>query len=96
MKPFKCELKSALTGTRLMRSLLEIIASNVVSSFKHIRIFLEQTLKYNLQDKKRCGRCHKSYELNSVLFGLDLENPNYTMERALNEYSLYLQTFTLE
>lgn len=32
MKPFTCELKSALTGTRLMRSLLEVIASNVVLS----------------------------------------------------------------
>ena len=30
MKPFKCELKSALNGPKLMRSLLEIISSNVV------------------------------------------------------------------
>jgi hypothetical protein len=41
MKPFKCELKSALSGPRLMRSLLEIIASNVVSCFPHIRLFIE-------------------------------------------------------
>lgn len=33
MKPFTCDLKSALTGTRLMRALLEVIASNVVNSF---------------------------------------------------------------
>ena len=30
MKPFMCELKSALTGCRLMRSILEIIASGLV------------------------------------------------------------------
>ena len=48
MKPFKCELKSALSGTRLMRSLLEIIASNVVTSFAQLRLFLQQTLKFNL------------------------------------------------
>lgn len=54
MKPFKCDLKSALSGTRLMRSLLEIIASGVVQSFSQLRIFLEQTLKYTLQTKQRC------------------------------------------
>ena len=30
MKPFKCELKSAMTGTRMMRAILEVIASNAI------------------------------------------------------------------
>lgn len=54
MKPFTCNLKSALTGSRLMRSLLEIIASNAVQSFAQIRTFLMQTLKHSLQKKLRC------------------------------------------
>lgn len=54
MKPFTCELKSALTGTRLMRSLLEVIASNVVTSFSHLEIFLKSTLKYTLTKKDHC------------------------------------------
>lgn len=49
MKPFKCDLKSALSGVRLMRSLLEIIASNIVPNMPALRVFLDQTLKYTLQ-----------------------------------------------
>ena len=64
MKPFKCELKSELTGQRLMRSLLEIIASNVVMSFSHIRVFLESTLKHTLCKKKSCSKCAPSMQFN--------------------------------
>jgi hypothetical protein len=68
MKPFKCDLKSALSGTRLMRSLLEIISSNAVQSFHQLEIFLKQTLKYTLQTKQRCELCKRSFEGNQSLF----------------------------
>lgn len=38
--PFKSELKSALTGPRLIRSALEMIAGDCVESFDDIESFL--------------------------------------------------------
>ena len=59
MKPFMCELKSALTGCRLMRSILEIIASGLVECLSDIDFFLKNTLKYTLMTKEECSKCYK-------------------------------------
>eukprot|EP00347_Sterkiella_histriomuscorum_P009329 403341625 len=96
MKPFYCELKSALTGQRLMRSLLEIIASNVVTSFKHIRIFIQSTLKYTLCQKMRCNSCTQTYFQNEILFGVIQISDEAQLQKVQNQYNLYLETFRLE
>ena len=54
MKPFQIELKSALTGPRLMRAILEIIASGVIESRDDILMFLKQTLVYALASDLDC------------------------------------------
>ena len=68
IKPFKCQLKSALTGCRLMRSLLEIIASGSISSLFDLDFFIKNTLKYTLCNNETCANCFKNFEFNEELF----------------------------
>ncbi|CDW81021.1 dna polymerase theta [Stylonychia lemnae] len=96
MKPFKCELKSALTGQRLMRSILEIIASNVVQSFVQIRIFVESTLKNTLCKKVWCNGCIDQFQMNEILFGARDTDDFEEKHRIYNQYDLYLQNFCLQ
>jgi replicative superfamily II helicase len=71
MKPFSCQLKSALTGPRLMKALLEIIATNSVSNLEHIRLFLESTLNFTLCEQQLCSLCQESYSQNKILFAIE-------------------------
>ena len=48
LQPFTAKLSSALTGSRLVRSILEIVASQAVGSLYELGIFLKSTLKYEL------------------------------------------------
>ena len=48
LQPFQAKLTSALSGSRLVRSLLEIIASQVVNSMAQIGTFIETTLLFAL------------------------------------------------
>ena len=55
VKPFECKLVSALTGSRLMRSLLDIIASGSITTMNDISEYLKNTLKYVLCVKNDCS-----------------------------------------
>lgn len=59
-----------------MRSLLEIIASGLVSSFHDIRLFIESTLKHTLCTKVWCECCKATYEVNQILFKKESEARN--------------------
>lgn len=95
MKPFHCELKSALNGVRLMKSLLEVIASNIVQSFKDLRIFLESTLIFNLLPKQCCHLCSHSIESNTLLFSNDSNTDQDKLRDAYLQYQLSLYDFDL-
>jgi DNA polymerase theta len=56
-KPFQCKLVSALTGVRLMRALLDIIASGSITSMPDISCYLRNTLKYVLCTRNECLSC---------------------------------------
>jgi replicative superfamily II helicase len=55
IKPFECKLVSALTGSRLMRSLLVIIASGSITTMVDVGEYLKNTLKYVLCVKSECS-----------------------------------------
>jgi len=69
LQPFQAKLTSALSGPRLVRSLLEIIASQVVGSLPQIAIFIKSTLVYELAELEKCAKCHDDWIHNQVLFG---------------------------
>lgn len=48
LQPFEAKLSSAMNGSRLVRSLLEIISSQVVGSMEQIAIFIQSSLVYKL------------------------------------------------
>ena len=48
LKPYKVDLTSALTGPRLMRAILEVIASGLTQSLEEVETFIERTLVYQL------------------------------------------------
>lgn len=57
LQPFQAKLSSAMNGSRLVRSLLEVISSQVVASLRQISIFIESSLIYQLTQKPSCSRC---------------------------------------
>jgi len=79
-----------------MRALLEVIASGVVESFLHIRVFIESTLKYTLCYKQRCHYCLPSQAFNDLLFGVKHSEDPQELIKTWIQLDLYLQTFTLE
>ena len=67
MKPFTAKLSSALDGSRLVRSLLEMIASQAAGSLRELAVFVRNTLKYQLAKPEPCAAC-----TGEVLFLQDL------------------------
>ena len=104
IKPFKCELKSALTGSRLMRSLLEFIASGSIQSIRDLDVYLKNTLKYALCTKDECVHCFKNSEFDNILFGRNYyrnHHPNEEItekqkKKIYDQFQVYLNQFKLE
>ena len=46
LQPFETKLSSAMNGSRLVRSLLEIISSQVVGSMSQVATFIQSTLVF--------------------------------------------------
>ena len=89
VKPFKCELKSALTGSRLMRSLLDVVASGSSPSMYDLAYFLNNTLKSVLCTKDKCVYCEGKLEHNQALFS-NIENID-----VYNKFIEYLDNFEI-
>lgn len=68
LQPFTAKLSSALTGSRLVRSLLEIVASQAVGSLYELGIFIKCTLKYELATLMKCMLCSSGYHQTQSLF----------------------------
>ena len=68
LQPFQAKLTSALAGSRLVRSLLEIIASQAVNSMAQIGTFLETTLLFALTQSDKCSICMATFEANQLMF----------------------------
>lgn len=60
-----------MNGSRLLRSLLEILSSQVVASMGQIATFIQSTLIYQLTRKKFCYRCKDSVLANKKIFNLE-------------------------
>ena len=90
IKPFQQELTSALTGSRLMRSLLEVISSGSISTFKDLKCYLSNTLKYTLCSIDSCSSCYKSQECNQALF---VESPG---QETYLKFEKFLDDFQLQ
>ena len=64
-------LTSALTGERLLRTILEVIACEILSSLPDLLLFLSCTLKYTLCSRTTCPQCspsHHHLNFNNILF----------------------------
>ena len=68
LPPFQAKLTSALAGSRLVRSLLEIVASQAVNSVAQIGTFLETTLLFALTHSDKCSTCMATFEANQLMF----------------------------
>ena len=68
-KPFVAKLSSAMNGSRLVKSLLEIISSKFLTTMEQIAIFIKQTLVLQLTVCEKCNRCSDSFETNRGIFG---------------------------
>ena len=62
LKPYKVDLTSALTGPRLMRAILEVIASGLTQSLEEVETFVEQTLVYQLASAEKCNHKTSNFE----------------------------------
>ena len=94
VKPFKCDLQSVLTGSRLMRSILEIIASGSIQNLFQLSSFVKQTLKFVLCNNQVCTNCFKVAEDNDVLFSQP--DGSDSQKRVFDQYELFLNKFELE
>jgi hypothetical protein len=61
-KPFTAKLSSALYGSRLLRSLLEVIASQAAQSLKELALFISCTLKFQLTKTQSCDFCKSRFD----------------------------------
>lgn len=66
-KPYEVDLRSALTGPRLMRAVLEVLASGLVKDLEETWIFLEQTLVYQLASEEKCEHKITNFDFRDCL-----------------------------
>ena len=109
LQPFTTKLSSALFGSRLVRALLEIVASQAVQSLSELSTFIESTLIFQLTKQDKCGGCEnsqssvqkmfKSNQIGDYLAQFDvkkfceMENLNYECRSCLQAFSLDVMAY---
>ena len=94
LQPFQARLTSAMAGSRLVRALLEIIASQAVNSIAQVGTFIHSTLLFALASVEKCSICLLSASLNQSMFAPTLSADAPAEEGLL--FSSFIEKFNLK